>query len=520
MSSPGGELIPSLPVGPPLLYGLALGLVASLCWGRMAWRAAEHWARVVHGRHPDGPHSAEVSTGMALATSALLGPMFLGWLGLLVLWSGLRLSSWVALTLALLGAGFLWLVRVRSGRSAPPIPTPDRRRGPKVIKWSDFVPIILFLTASVAAIFILAMPTTDYDGLTLWSYRTRVFVREGIWDTPALFDPLRLVAMREHPYLLPSAEALWCVGAGGFSWMGQRGPHALMVLGWVMLAASAWRPLGICASWRWVVAGALLAMPAATLGPWFESAREPLIGMLLGFATLLLVQWMRDPGAVHALLIGALAAALAQQIKVEGTPGLAGFFAAMTVTAFLEPWSAPESRLRRSAYLRALLILGVVILPWELIRRGLENSPHGYDVTTGLTHGWDQRVDAILLVLRLTLTEMFFRPEIHAFSLTLALATTVFLMAHSGVSRRWRDWCRAACAFLPALCILVAVGAVYVVRQEQLPMERNLTYSRRMFAVMPGLLVAVLALPALLGREPVHDEAPGDEGADGAAATD
>jgi hypothetical protein len=51
-------------------------------------------------------------------------------------------------------------------------------------------------------------------------------------------------------------------------------------------------------------------------------------------------------------------------------------------------------------------------------------------------------------------------------------------------------------------------------------MERNLTYSRRMFAVMPGLLVAVLALPALLGREPVHDEAPGDEGADGAAATD
>jgi hypothetical protein len=58
----------------------------------------------------------------------------------------------------------------------------------------------------------------------------------------------------------------------------------------------------------------------------------------------------------------------------------------------------------------------------------------------------------------------------------------------------------AGAVLLPALAVLGAVALVYVVRQEQLPAERNLTYSRRMFAVMPGLLVGLMALPGLVRR--------------------
>lgn len=493
-----GVLIPSRDLDGHTLLGLALGLGCSLAWGWTVWSISKRWGRAACPA--ELRQDLQPETPLIWSVIALTGPLMAGWLALLALLAGARLAAWWPA--ALLGAGLVAVALARRRRF------PDGRP-PTVLAASDPdsllrrinpFPWFILLPGIVGLVLGLTLPTTDYDGLAIWSYRTRVLLEERTFYTPSLLDTLRLVPMREHPYLLPASESLWCVAGGGFSWLGQRAPHAVMVVGWLMLSLTAWRPLGLDPSWRWIVAAALAALSSAVLGPWMESAREPIIGMLLGLGTLYFVEWLRRPAWPTALFVAAFSTVLAQQIKVEGSAGLAGFVPAVVLAWLVEKRGSVERRLRWSALWRAFLLIGVMALPWALMHRVLAEGGVGYDLTTGMSSGWQERKDGFLIVFWLTVTEVGARPEIYGFALPLALMTVLSLLWRNGLVWNWRCWVRAACPFLPVLTVLVAVGLVYVVRQEQLPMERNLTYSRRIYAVMPGLIVALLALPSLLGR--------------------
>lgn len=484
------QLFPSEPCSFPVILGMVLGLLASLSLGWISLALLHLWfqPRPTAATSPRSPFPLPPLA--SLAFSLILGPMILGFLALLLLWADLPLHPlwpWI----------FLLFPFLLATKLPPPLPTLFPR--PRPLPLDQILTFaLLILLAAVVAFLALTRPTTDYDGIAIWSYRTRVLISEKTFWTPSLLETLRLVPMREHPYLLPATEALWSVGGGaGFSWMAHRAPALTMILGWLLLSTQAPALLRWPRTFHLPVTIALAAIPAILFGPWTESAREPLIGILAGTATLAFALFLRLPHQPFLAALALLAMALAHNLKVEGTPPLLGLILALFFLPLLNPKSLPLHQA-----IRLSLLLLILILPWLIIRQAIPPGPHGYALTTGIATGWTQRGTELILVFWLILTDLFLRPEI--FGLSLLLTLTLLWQRHQSATSRstqtflnTRHFLRPLLPLLPALLLLAAILAIYTVRQDQLPAERNVTLTRRLFALFPSLLIGLLAYPTL-----------------------
>lgn len=417
--------------------------------------------------------------------AALLGGMFAGaYVGLLLLFCGLRLQGYWAPALGAAGAAILLLRRGRlRGMLGPPeMPEPACGVGPPPI----VAALSLLGTAFLAAWMIGAaalLPALDYDSLAIWSYRVKVLLRERSIYSPSLLDPLRFNPMPKHPYLLPVLEAFYMFPGGVYSYTAAHVPHALgyvahCAFGLALLLSSGRRPR------IWIAAIALLTMPAVAAAFSIESPREPLIGILGGFAAWFLIRWANG-FRFEFLLMAAGFAFAAQQTKIEGMPLLLGLLPGAALIA------AGSQSERRAAFKQVALVCILAVLlaaPWYLFRKAMPASAHGYDFSTGFGSDFGARVRALPRIARMTLSEAFLRPELYGLAGYAVLA---------GLVRGWsrRNWMeRIGLLISPAMCC-AAVLAIYTVRQGQLPPERNVTLSRRFMCFVPALVLASLAYP-------------------------
>lgn len=422
-----------------------------------------------------------------LASALLVGLVAPTYFVLLLLFAGLPLSGWWWTSFGLAGVAGL-LFRPKALRallaSPPPIAPPP---------WEGLRPLGIMLAAALLALFAWAflaafyLPTTDFDGLAIWSFRVRVLLAERTFYTPTFLDPTRFTPMPRHPYFLPVLESSYALAYGSFHYALIHLPLLLCYaayLGLAWAAAKSFQSL----SWRSVAfACSLLLLPAMAVNPSVEGAREPFIGML-GFAALwYLVRWSEEPRSGW-LFLGGVFALAAQQTKIEGLPLALGFAAA----AFLITLSSDSSRLlrlRQTAFTALLMLL--LALPWYYVRKRLLPSTHDYAFSSGFGSNLAQRIQALPQVGYLLMSELFLRPELYGLA---PLAALVALL--SGWKRR-NAFQRLAVLIPPALC-LAGILAIYAVRQGQMGPERNVSFSRRMVCMLPSLILASFYLPGCL----------------------
>lgn len=421
-----------------------------------------------------------------LGAALLLGmaaPSFAALLGLFV---GARLSGW---WWAAASAASITVLAMRPDRCRalwhdPPAPSAALLPAPLRI-FTGVVILTLMLWVIPAALF---LPTLDYDGLATWSYRVRVLLAERHLYVEALQDPVRLVPMRQHPYLLPVMEAAHSLARGRFSFAATHVPHVLAWLAFLMLSMAAVRreQRSGRAARAMILFGALVLMPAAAVQVSMESVREVMIGFYGLGAVYFLARWAESPRWTFLLCAAALGMT-AQQIKVEGVPFVLGLgLGAALLTA--EP-GIRMRRLRLLQFTSALALAAVIATPWWIVLNRIPDATvHGYDFSADLNASLFDRLRAVPPVIRLFLSELFARPELYGLSTFAALA---------GLGYGWRKrnaMARLAMMAAPAAC-LAALLAIYVGRNDRLPPERNVTFSRRMMCVVPALTLAALHLP-------------------------
>ena len=336
--------------------------------------------------------------------------------------------------------------------------------------------------------------TTDYDGLAIWSYRTRVLVHEGVFRTPSLLDPVRLVPMAHHPYLLPVMEAGFCHVLRQFRFAFTHIPHvmaygAYLLIGWGAAGALRRRHLGR----GWLMVACLPLLPGAAEQVAAESVREPIMGFFGLAAVVSLARWAESPRLGHAVL-AALFAIGAQQIKVEGTALAAGVaVGGLLVALAAPPRAAAGGRTKRLRdWAIAVAIAGVIATPWALALRTIPPSSHSYSFGVHSRPNLSALVAGVPAAARLLLTELFARPEVYG------------LAPFCLVWGLWGGWSRRNAVVRLALlagpmAVLVPVMVVYLDRQGLLPADRNVTFSRRIMVAFPALAFAALYLPRTTG---------------------
>lgn len=380
--------------------------------------------------------------------------------------------------------GALWLCRA-DGASLPMFPAP----------------VVLFLLpgflalagwAVLAAAF---LPTVDYDSLATWTYRVRVLFAERNLYVEALRDPVRLVPMRQHPFLLPVMEVGPVFALGRFSYAATHLPHVMTLAGFYALSWAAVRRLAHAGKTARAGAlfAALLLMPAPAVQLSQESVREIMIGFYGLGAVYFLARWAETPRWLFILLAG-FYGLVAQQIKVEGIPFVLGLALG---AALLQVGS--EARVRRLRLLQwgaAVALVAWLALPWWVVLNTLpQPTVHGYDFSADLDVTFGDRLRAVPKVMRVALSELFARPELYGLSCFAAIAGLGY-----GWSRR-NAAARFALLAAPAAC-LAGILMVYLGRNERLPAERNVTFSRRMMCAVPALVFAGVYIPVRARRQP------------------
>ncbi len=334
----------------------------------------------------------------------------------------------------------------------------------------------LFAWNVVSAI---CLPTTDYDGLVIWTYRDRVLLREETLYTPNLRDPERIAPMKRHPYFLPVLEASYCAWTG-FRFSLAHMPHLTFYLIYILLVSGSARLLRSGALAHALLA-ALLLMPAMSVQFWLEGPREPVIGILTLAATGFLVLWI-ERQSLAPLLLGGILVSAAHQTKIEGTAVAAGYFLAALLYSLAV---GHERKKHLSATILVFILAVFVAVPWEIFKSQIPHTSQEYRFTEGFGTGWKERLPYVLPVAWMTGSEVFFRPELYGFAPMVLLAALVLLVRH-------RPPFRWFLACLPAVVCLAGIVAIYLVRQTQLEAIRNLTFSRRFVCVLPALIFGVL----------------------------
>jgi hypothetical protein len=420
------------------------------------------------------PRFVKLGMAMLLGLAAQTGA------GLFLLLSGASLTGWWWVVFG--GAGVLLLCgRWKALAALTARGESECTLEPPPVRFLVFAgATVLFVWCVASALFV---PTTDYDGIAIWSYRVKVLLHEGSLNGDSLRDPWRIAPMPRHPYFLPVLETAYCLAGGGFSFAASHVPGILLYFSYLCVALGS---TGLIAGKRLraVAAASLLLMPAIAVQFWLEGPREPAIGVYAFAAVYCLALWIGQP-SLSLVLLAAVFAVTAQQIKVEGTPIAAGVLAG----AFLIAASSDgDRRLRLRQCLVAAAVVAVVALPWYLSRAAIPESRQDYDFTEGFGSNFADRIRALPFVGRMVASEFFVRPELYG----IAPFAVVW-----GLATRWKRTVfpvRLALLIAPGLC-LAGILAIYAVRQGQLSPERNVTFSRRIACVMPALVFAALCIP-------------------------
>lgn len=337
-----------------------------------------------------------------------------------------------------------------------------------------------------AAIF---LPTTDYDALTIWSYRDKVLLTEHTLFTPSLMDPLRFNPMPHHPYMIPIMETSYAMAAGAFRYWAIHVPYVLFYLGFLGLAFGAGKAAG--SSWRGgAIAASLALMPAMAVQPLMNSGREPYMAIMAFGAVYYAGRWLEEPEGAWLALSVCFAAAL-HQTKIEGTPFIAGY--AMGILLFCA-LTKGEFQIRKKQIGWAVLAFVVIMVPWNHVSGSIPKSNHEYGFTNGILSNVHPLgvVMAVPYVLYLMISEFMFRPELFG------VAPLAIVAGVTGGWRRENAPARLALLAGPAALLLTLLG-LYAVRQTQLDVMKDnnalLSLSRRILVVGPALVYACLYLP-------------------------
>ncbi|MEI7633948.1 MAG: hypothetical protein WCK47_06675 [bacterium] len=435
-------------------------------------------------------------------------------ISLMLLFTGARLNGWWwTSTFAVCAA--LLIARRGSLTRLSPSPAP-------VKPLFGSLPIGALVAAGVVVLFAwnivssLLLPTTDYDGIVIWSYRLEVLFNERTIFTESLRDPQRLIAQPLHPYLLPMIEIVYALTFGSLATAATHIPYILVYAVYIALSVSAARLAPEprrCA----VMAAALLLMPVMATGFSTLSAREPFMAVYGLAAVFCLARWQKDRSPEY-LISGAFFALVIQQIKIEGLPFAAGWMAAALVeglttkpdpsaggfertspeaAADQQPVSAPPSRPRSLMLMFALAAALVMLaLPWHFVKAGIPRAhadPFMSDYSLSALVSPRHLPFVCMLILR----EVLFRPEYYAFA-----GYAVLVGLGSGWRRR-NALRRLVLLAAPVVC-LCAVAAIYSQRQADLPPERNASITRRIVVFLPAMVFAAWYLPRGRRKNPPH----------------
>ncbi len=341
-----------------------------------------------------------------------------------------------------------------------------------------------FLLASWVILAVTFLPAMDYDSFAVWGFRLDAFIRDGSFSGPAFTDPLRINPMARHPYLLTVIEALY-TPAGASVWEGwHRWVHALFFLSY---SAVAWGGPVAQASGarRWLLAAALVLVPALAVNLTVDSPREPILGMLGFVSVWCLARWQADSRALF-LASALLFAVVIQQIKVDGMPVTAGVATAACLIAACSPDRSRRLRQLVPAFVVALLLM----LPGWILKNRVPVTRHSYDVATSLVSDPLERLKALPGVLGMLGGELLARPELYG-----VVPWMVAIALFTGWRRRGGRRMRLA-LLLPGFLCVAGIVAVYTARQSYLPAERNVSFSRRIPVFLPALAFAALWIAA------------------------
>jgi len=435
-----------------------------------------------------------------IAFAVLFGLAFPAFISLMMLFTGARLSGWWWTTIFALCAALLIIRRgsIARLRGRPIAPKPIFS-SPAIASVVVAAVVVLFSWNVLAA---LLLPTMDYDGIVIWSYRLKVLFTERTIYTESLRDPARFVAQPLHPYLLPMIEIVCPLAIGKLSSAAVHVPYILVYAAYIALSVCAARMVQESRRSA-VMAASLLLMPVMATGFSMLSAREPFMAVFGLAAVYCLACWQRRR-SVEYLLAGAFFVLVMQQTKIEGLPLAAGWIIAVLFDGLMAGDTQTVAVhkpgvFNRSRFARIVIILSIAIglmflaLPWHMVKSGIPRAhadPFMSDYSLSSLVSPRHLPFACLLIIR----DALFRPEYYAFA-------GFAVLAGLATGWRWRNAAgRAVLLSAPIVC-LCAAAAIYSQRQKDLPPERNASVSRRVVVFFPALVFAAWHIPPVKKRE-------------------
>lgn len=406
-------------------------------------------------------------------SALLLGVAVSGFLTLLPAMAGATIHLWWWGTLAV-GALFVTVIRRTAIRN---LFTPDAGRvcfpgGP--LAFLGLGVLLAWVTLDC-----FALPVHEYDGLVIWSYRLRVLAHEHTLFADSLRDPERVIPQPVHPYLLPMCQLPYAMIRPD-AWLRlAQIPMVMVYAGYLLMVVGAAKSLGSTRGALLICCAGLL--PCLGFGITEISSREPFMGFL-GFASVVLLAfWAENPRPGY-LILGAAAAFLMQQTKIEGLPFAGGWCMGVLLVSVGDN---PRVRFRQ---LVACAVFVLLTLPWAMMKSHI-HAGHVDPVLRDYSVATKFRVSDVLTIVRLLAVEVTCRPELYGLA-----AFGMFAGVLTGWKRR--NALRRLAVFAAPLACLCAICAIYAVRQTELPQERNASLTRRLLCVLPAMAFAAAYAPA------------------------
>lgn len=406
-----------------------------------------------------------------LGTALLLGLCIQSFAALLLIFAGVKLSGWMPVGISAVALAF---IVVRSANltalvaSASPPLEPASMPLVRVLFAAGAVVMFTFVVLAV-----IGLPTFDYDGLVIWTTRIKVLLAERTIYSEALRDPERLIPQPKHPFLIPVMQALFCLPGKMPSFAAAQAPYVWVYAAYLCLAWCAARFADSIAA-KIVLAASLILLPAIPAELFVVSAREPIVAVFALASTYFLSMYLGDSRRGY-LVISGFFALMVQQAKIDGLPFAAGWIAAVVFLA-----ASRIAARKDAACAVALLALAV---PWWLVKRQIPASPFDPPYMTDYSALLGVQLVNVARVAWLIASELFLRPELYGF----APHAMVVALAVGWTRQNLRD---RLLALLPAVTAAAAVFAVYVLRQGELPAERNASITRHVMGFLPAMILA------------------------------
>jgi hypothetical protein len=337
--------------------------------------------------------------------------------------------------------------------------------------------VLLFWVISAA----LFLPTLDYDGLVIWSYRVRILLQERTLYTASLLDPVRIIAQPRHPYLITMMDLLFQLPKMRYSFPLMHFPLILIYLSYLCIG---WN----CARFvtgnirKTILISSLVLLPAVPVELIVVSAREPIVAVFALTSIYLLCLWMSEGGRTFAIG-SAICALMVQQAKIDGLPFAAGWVFGIVLYLSL---SGDVVR-RRDAWIALCVFL--LSVPWLIVKRRIPASPMDPPFMSNYAALTAVRWRFVPRVLWMVMGELFLRPEVYGFAPHAALVALALGWRRNTVLKRLTVLAGPAAA-------AAAVFIIYVLRQGNLPVERNSSISRHLISFVPAMILAAWYQPA------------------------